>query len=196
MKERIDEILLFWFGPRERWDDLPNESTAYWWKKDPDFDAEVKERFEADLLAAEAGERDEWKSSAEGKLALIILMDQLSRNMFRGTADMYRFDERACALAHQLIDSGQHNELHPIQRYFVYMPLMHSEELADQELCVELFKQLTEDAGERFARAVDFAVKHRDIVADWGRFPHRNEILGRETTPEEAEFLKTPGSSF
>ncbi|MCC7536395.1 MAG: DUF924 domain-containing protein [Deltaproteobacteria bacterium] len=175
-----DVVLEFWFGL----------DPARWWKKDPAFDAEVRSRF-ADLHAAvERGEHEGWRATPRGALAYVIALDQLSRNMFRGEARSFASDARALEAARDAVAQGFDAALPPTERPFLYMPLMHSESLEDQERCVALFRALGSEGQLRFAE------QHRDIVARFGRFPHRNAILGRDSTPAELEFLTQPGSSF
>ncbi len=195
-----DDVLDFWF---------PSDSAranAMWWGKNPQLDAEIRERFGPTLAAAKTGELDGWAATARGRAALIIVLDQLSRNIFRGDPRTYEADERARALTLEGIALGHDKQLPPMQRLFFYMPLEHSEELEHQEHCVELMRALAADVaaepgvepGRRdgFAGFIDNAVAHRNIVARFGRFPHRNALLGRESSAEEIEFLKQPGSSF
>lgn len=195
-----DDVLEFWFPPDNA------RANALWWGKDARLDAEIGERFGATLEAAKAGKLDAWRASARGRAALIIVLDQLSRNILRGDPRTYEADELARSLTLEGIELGHDRELPPMQRLFFYMPLEHSEELEHQERCVELMRQLAADVAaepgvdpdraKRFAGFIDYAVRHRDIVARFGRFPHRNALLGRTSTAEELEFLTKPGSSF
>jgi uncharacterized protein (DUF924 family) len=162
-----------------------------WFTKDPEFDQRVRDRFEALHQAAAAGELDDWKEEARSCLALVILLDQLPRNMYRGDPRSYATDYKAQETAEHAVDRAFDRELPAFQRMFLYMPFMHSEDLAHQRRSVELFRAL---GGEN--DATGYAVRHMEIVERFGRFPHRNEVLGRQTTPEEAEFLTQPGSSF
>ena len=153
------------------------------------------------LETIEQGGLGEWEESAKGRLALILLCDQLTRNVFRGTARMYGLDPRALSLSKGAVHGPHFGELRTIERVFALMPLEHSESLADQEECLARFTELAEGTSEPELRKsmdqyVDYAVRHRDIVARFGRFPHRNKILNRESTPEEVAFLSEPGSSF
>lgn len=195
-----DDVLEFWFpadGAR---------ANALWWGKNPQLDAEIRERFGPTLAAAKAGQLDAWAADARGRVALIIVLDQLSRNIFRNDPRTYEADEKALALALEAIEIGHDRELPATQRLFFYMPLEHSEELEHQERCVELMRKLAADVAaepgvdpgrrEQFAGFIGYAVQHRDIVARFGRFPHRNALLGRASTAEELEFLTQPGSSF
>lgn len=195
-----DEVLEFWLGTIRDDGSVAEDVPPRWWKKDPDFDAEIEDRFGPAIRAAEAGELDAWTESPRGLLAVIVLLDQFTRNTRRGRADMYAADDRAQALVRKALARGDESSLRGYERYFLYMPLMHSESLADQNQCVELFRTLAEDGEpgvqESARSGVDYAIKHRDIVARFGRFPHRNEILGRESSDEEREFLTQPGSSF
>jgi uncharacterized protein (DUF924 family) len=195
-----DAVLEFWFPSDNA------RANALWWGKDARLDAEIRERFGSTLTAAKAGQLDEWSASPRGRLALIIVLDQLSRNIHRGDAQTYEADEQARAQTLEGLARGHDRELSPIERLFFYMPLEHSEQLEHQEQCVALIRQLAADVAaepnvepgrrDRFAGFIDYAVRHRDIVARFGRFPHRNALLGRSSTPEELEFLRQPGSSF
>ncbi len=194
----IDAVLEFWFGPLDERGVAGDEAIARWWKKSDAFDAEIEAKFGALRRAVMGGAHDAWLESAEGLVAYIVVLDQFSRNLGRGTAVMYEADELALAATHRVLDAGLHYRLGVDHAATVYMPLMHSEALEDQDLCVGLFQQLAKHYPDiaRLPNNVSYAIKHRDIVARFGRFPHRNEILGRESTPEELEFLKEPGSSF
>lgn len=189
-----EDVLEFWF-PADQ-----TRANQLWWGKQAQLDAEIRERFGATLAAAKAGQLDAWAERARGRLALIITIDQLSRNIYRDDPEAYAADPRARALTHAGLALGHDRELAPIERVFFYLPLEHSESLADQERCVELFRQLVVEVElaqrDGFTTFLDFAVRHRDIIARFGRFPHRNELLGRVSTPEELEFLTQPGSSF
>jgi uncharacterized protein (DUF924 family) len=199
--DAVDDVLGFWFGTPDPVGDLPDEVFARYWKRDDAFDAEIRERFSALHTSAAASELDSWCATARGRVALVILLDQFSRNLSRKSPGAFANDERALAVALEGIEQGELAQLCPMQRYFLIMPTMHAEDLAAQEHGIRLFDELvksTEDPGlgRRFAGAADFARRHRDIVARFGRFPHRNASLGRASTPEETEFLSQPGSSF
>jgi len=189
---RFQEILDFWFGKADEED--YGKSRKVWFTKNPDFDQEVRSRFLSDYQRAAAGELDDWKDSPLSCLALILLLDQFSRNVFRGQPQAFATDSQALAAAKHAVERGFDQELLPIQRWFIYMPFEHSENLDDQHQCVELFSQL-KDYSE-CASGADYAHRHLKVIKRFGRFPHRNEILNRETTLEEMEFLKQPGSSF
>jgi len=173
-----EDVLEFWFG-----------EPANWWKKDPAFDAEIVDRFGELHAAIERGDHEDWRATPSGALAYVIVLDQFSRNMFRGTARMFASDAQALAAARDAVERHHDADLPADRRAFLYMPFMHSEDLADQERGVALFEALSPGQTK-------YSVAHRDIVARFGRFPHRNEILGRTSTPEELEFLTQPGSSF
>lgn len=195
-----EEVLDIWFGTLDAQGRAAPELAARWWTKDPAFDQLLRERFGALHEQVLRGEHDDWLASPRGRLAAVIVLDQLSRNMFRGSARMFAADERALAIAEEGIARGDDRELAFAERGFLYMPLEHSEDLARQERCVELFCSLRDQAPEALRPSadkwLDFAVRHRDIIRRFGRFPHRNALLGRESTAEEIEFLKQPGSSF
>jgi uncharacterized protein (DUF924 family) len=184
---RIDEILAFWFGGDGE------ERRTRWWRKSVAVDAECRARFVATLAAARRGELDGWLDSPRGRQALVILCDQLARNMHRGSAAMYAADPLAQAATERALAAGDHLVLDAAARQFLYMPLMHSERLEHQERSVALFRELAEGG---IIDSVGWATQHRDIVARFGRFPHRNAILGRESSDEERAFLAQPGSSF
>ncbi len=186
-----EEILGFWFG-REG-EEGYREFREAWFTKDPGFDREIRDRFEPVYEETAAGNLDHWKDEARSCLALIIVLDQFPRNMYRGDARMYATDEKARQAARYAVEHAYDRELSPVERGFLYMPFMHSEEIEDQRLALDLFRRLGK-VGE--ADPVPYAEGHMQIVERFGRFPHRNAILGRETTPEEAEFLEGPNSSF
>ncbi len=197
---RIDEILEFWFGPLDEVGCADSRHAARWWKKDAAFDDEIRRRFGELHRAIASRELDDWLADPRGRLAQIVALDQFSRNMHRDTPAMFAFDARALELALEGIARGDDRELPRDLRSFMYMPLIHSEELANQERAVALFAALHDSAPpavrDRYAAAARYAEMHRDIVARFGRFPHRNAALGRDTSAEEAAFLEQPGSRF
>ena len=182
------DVLAFWFG------EPPGPSRAEWFRKDPAFDQQIRDRFAELHKRAARGELDAWRASPDSMLALVIVLDQFSRNMYRGDARAFAQDARARDCAHQALARGDDEVALPVHRQFLYLPLEHSEDMADQDLCVERMRLL--DAFAETKGLVKWAESHRDIVRRFGRFPHRNAALGRATTAEEAEFLKRPGSSF
>jgi uncharacterized protein (DUF924 family) len=189
---RAGEVLDFWFGRED--DPEYGQFREEWFRKDPEFDARVTKQF-ADLYEeATAGGLDGWRDEAASCLALVIVLDQFPRNMFRGDGRTHAEDDRALGASKYAVEHALDRELPAFQRMFLYMPFMHSESVEDQRRSVELFERLAGEAGA--PDVVSYAVGHRDIVERFGRFPHRNEILGRETTPEETVFLTTEGSSF
>lgn len=188
-----NDVLDFWFGPP---DDpshrLPRQA---WFRKDPAFDLQVRERFTPTIEAALAGGLQHWAGQPLSALAQVIVLDQFTRNAFRDTARAFAGDERALAAARAMVEAGQDRGLAGVQRQFVYMPFEHAEDLSAQQQALHLFNQLGQDE-PALADLLRWAQAHHDIVARFGRFPHRNALLGRTTTPEEEAFLKTPGSSF
>jgi uncharacterized protein (DUF924 family) len=175
-------IIDFWFSDRVR---------AQWWGKDPAFDQEIRDRFADTYRRAVAGELAAWRETPEGRLAEIIVLDQFPRNMFRDQAAAFAQDPLARRLTHQAVASGADQDLTPRQRAFLYMPLMHSEDAADHEEAVRLFASHPD-----LVNNLEFENRHKAIIDRFGRYPHRNAILGRTSTPEELEFLSQPGSSF
>jgi uncharacterized protein (DUF924 family) len=172
----IADVLAFWreAGP------------AKWFKKDPAFDAEFRERFLTGHEAAARGELDDWSATADGTLALLILLDQFPRNAFRGTERMFGTDAKALEIARGAIASGIDQQVDAQLRNFFYLPLMHSESPTDQQQAVALTEPLGADAHR-------FALLHQEIIERFGRFPHRNAVLGRATTPAEQAFLDGGG---
>ena len=176
-----DAILKFWF------DEI---TPAQWWKVDADFDRRIAERFSDIHAQATRCELFGWRRDPRGRLAEIIILDQLSRNMFRGTPQAFSSDPLALALAQEAVAAGADDALNVEQRNFLYMPYMHSEARTIHEIAEPLFKQ-------RATRSTyEVELKHKAIIDRFGRYPHRNAILKRESTHEEREFLKQPGSSF
>jgi uncharacterized protein (DUF924 family) len=179
-----DVILQFWFGKLDDLGRVDDATQSRWWSKDPALD----------------GELDTWLAAPRTRLAYIVVLDQFSRNMFRDTSGMFATDELALRAALTGIDAGMHRKLALDERGMFYMPLMHSEDLPIQERCIALFLELanevTGSARASMLSRVGFAERHRDIVKKFGRFPHRNALLGRASTPDELDFLDGPGSSF
>jgi uncharacterized protein (DUF924 family) len=174
------EVIEFWFSELSQND---------WWKKDPGLDRQIAQRFGGVHAAAARSELFHWRMSAEGRLAEVLVLDQFSRNIFRDTPAAFASDPLALALAQEAVSHGFDKNLPARQRVFLYMPYMHSESRAVHVEAERLFKTL-----DKFY--LDYEQKHRAIIERFGRYPHRNQILGRESTPEEVEFLQQPGSSF
>ena len=170
-------VLDFWFGQERK----------RWFEKNPAFDEEIRARFLPLYEKALQGALEDWTGDARGCLALVILLDQFPRNMFRGTARAFAGDERARACARRILEQGWDKAMTPDERTFAYLPFEHSESIEDQELSLQLFEG---NPNHEWAR------KHWQIIRRFGRFPHRNAALGRPSTPEEIEFLKEPGSGF
>jgi uncharacterized protein (DUF924 family) len=191
-RKEANALIDFWFGP-------PPSPTRFaqrdiWFKIDPDFDAQCRGQFGVLRERAAAGDCADWALEAEPCLALILLLDQFPRNLFRGKSQAFATDAQARGAARAALNRGFDRSLPASWRQFIYLPFEHSEDLADQELSVKLAAMLAHDPA--FARALDYAQRHRAIVARFGRFPHRNAALGRISTPEEEAFLKEPNSSF
>lgn len=188
----IREVLGFWFA------DGPDAFRMAWFRRDDAFDAEIRDRFGALLEETRRGARDDWAATPEGALALAILLDQFPRNLFRGSAEAFACDEQARRLARQAVLRDRHDlALTPTQRVFLYLPFEHSEAIADQDLSVALFEGLRDHPAQaKPAGVIDYAWRHRAVIARFGRFPHRNAVLGRENTPAEAAYLAQPGAGF
>lgn len=175
------QVLKFWFEEIE---------PVQWWVKDTAFDQLITERFGDLHQQAAACELWQWRETPEGRLAEVIVLDQFSRNMYRDTPQAFASDPMALTLAQEAIAAGADKALSPIQRSFLYMPFMHSESLAIHEVAEQLYKANGEQSN------YEFEIKHKTIIEQFGRYPHRNAILGRESTEAEMEFLRQPGSSF
>jgi uncharacterized protein (DUF924 family) len=178
------DVLDFWF----------NRDRKAWFEKNPAFDEEIRSRFLPFYESAAEGRLAAWHGQPMSCLALVILLDQFPRNMFRGTARAFATDPIALAAANAIVDCGWDKAMSPDQRMFAYLPFEHSESLADQERCLVLMKEIATTLGT--ADLPEWAEKHLVIIRRFGRFPHRNAALGRPSTPEEIEFLKQPGSGF
>ena len=174
-------ILKFWFEEVDH---------SQWWSKNDELDQLIREKFAEIHAKAIRCELFDWRKDAAGRLAEIIVLDQFSRNMFRDSPLSFANDSLALALSQEAISAGADQELSPIQRSFLYMPFMHSESLIIHEIAMDLYKKNGIQAN------LDFEIKHQDIIKRFGRYPHRNKILGRASTKEEIEFLKQPGSGF
>lgn len=177
----LDEVLRFWFEEIK---------PAMWWKADVAFDKEIHRRFGDLHQRASHCELFEWREQPNGRLAEIIVLDQFSRNIFRNTPQAFAHDTMALALAQEAIARGAEKSLTAVERSFLYMPFMHSESKRIHQIAEDLFR----DNG--IAENYDFELKHKAIIDRFGRYPHRNEILGRVSTQDEIEFLKQPGSRF
>jgi uncharacterized protein (DUF924 family) len=189
-------VLDFWFGPAD--DPGHAEPRTAWFKKDDAFDAQIRTRFGPLIERALIGGIDDWLTSPVDPLpalARVLVLDQFTRNVFRGSARAFAGDPMALQTARALVASGADRALTGVQRQFAYLPFEHAEDLSHQRTAVQLYKQLAVDEPAR-AGLVEWAQKHLDIVARFGRFPHRNAALGRASTAEEAAFLLTPGSGF
>jgi len=191
---QAQDVLDFWFLPPSH--EGHGKQRPEWFRKDDAFDAAIRERFGATIAKAVAGGLREWDAlGPRGVLARLLVLDQFTRNAYRNTPESFAGDTLALAAARQLVDSGGHLALSPVERSFAYMPFEHAEDARMQEQAVELFTALSnEHAG--FAETLDYAHRHRGVIARFGRFPHRNAILGRASTPEETEYLRQPGSGF
>lgn len=195
-----NEVRRFWFGDEVADAAVAKSQMPLWWDKNPAIDAQMRERFQALVEAVGAGAHRDWAENPEGLLALILVADQFPRNIHRDTPKSFAFDAQALQLTRMAVAKGFDRRLRPIERVFCYMPFEHSEDSADQERAVELFQALVDEAPASdkkiFEHNLEFAKKHRAVILRFGRFPHRNRILGRESTTDEIEFLRQPGSSF
>lgn len=195
-----DDVLTFWFGSSDLHRAIDADHRALWFGKAEATDQAIRDRFGSQIERAASGDLASWEGAPGSALALVLLLDQFTRNAFRGTARMFAYDEIGLRVARAAIARGFDAAVCSQRRAFYYLPLMHSEALDDQDRCIELFEAIAAAApaqdAERAARGLSFAHLHRDIIVRFGRYPHRNAILRRETTAKEAEFLALPNSSF
>ncbi len=198
--ETAATIREFWFGKDLHDPQLARTQAELWWQKDLQVDSQIKSRFESVLVRAANRELDAWLATPTGRLALIISIDQFSRNIYRNTPKAFASDSLAREWCMDGIRVGDDLQLQPIERIFFYLPLEHSELLADQNRSVALFELLAASVEPQqrstFTDFINFAIRHRDIIERFGRFPHRNAILGRISSPAEIAFLAEPNSSF
>lgn len=199
---RIADVFGYWLGATH-----PDNAAALacknlWFIKSDATDAEIRERFGPLVEEALAGRLDGWAATARGRLALLVLLDQFTRNLFRGTPRSFAGDAQALRLALDgiALSHDRHADLPAVARIFCYLPLEHAEDMALQERSVAAFQALADGAGadtrEFLAGTLDYALRHREVIARYGRFPHRNAILGRESSAEEQEYLAQPGAGF
>jgi uncharacterized protein (DUF924 family) len=195
--DRAQAILAFWFGAL----DSPDHGNyrKEWFVKDSGFDAQLRQQFLTDAEKAAAGDYDAWQTTPQSAVALVLLLDQLPRNLFRDQPRSFASDPQALSLAQNLVASGVDQPLIPAYRFFIYVPFEHSEEMANQNRSVALMQSLIDsepNLEEGFKNGLDYAIRHREVIERFGRFPHRNSILNRASTPEEVAFLQQPGSRF
>lgn len=192
MDDTAKAVLAFWFGAPGS--PARGKARTEWFRKDPAFDDDIRRRFGDAVAIALAGGYGEWCASAEGALARILLLDQFTRNIFRGTPRAFAGDARALATAEDAVGRGFDRELSTLERWFVYLPFEHAESVEVQHRSLELFGALAKASGDD--DPLVWARKHAEVIFRFGRYPHRNAILGRASTPEEEAFLREPGSSF
>lgn len=199
-QERIEAVLAFWFKEKELTAPQIDGRMDVWFGEDAGFDEEIRSLFANDVEAASEGRLDHWGRTSAGRLALILLLDQFRRNIFRNTPQAYELDKKALKLCVEGAMEKKDKSLTPIQRVFFYMPLQHAESRKVQAKSVAIFERLAKAVSptykETFMTVTHFAELHRDIVEQFGRFPHRNAMLGRENTPEEEEYLAGESPSF
>ena len=202
MNEDIDRIMRFWFGSDNV--DVIETRDDFWFGANSRVDQQIKRQFSALVMSAYQQELTNWAMTAKGSLALIVLLDQFTRNIYRGNGRAFAYDKQARAISLQGIERGHDLQLSSSERIFYYLPLEHSELMSDQKQCVQLFKRLAHNVNkkyagkyeQRFNAYVEYAVLHYKIIDDFGRFPHRNDLLGRESTQAELKYLIEGGATF
>ena len=195
MAATATQILDFWFDVPTAPNSEYGQQRRIWFKKDPVFDRQIREQFAEIYQQARLGKYDHWLDTPKKALALTVLLDQFSRNMFRGTPQSFAADAQALRVAQSAIARQYDAALLPVERMFFYLPFEHSENLAHQNQAVAYFEALVQVAPE-LKSTLDYAYRHRSVIAEFGRFPHRNSILSRTSTPAELDFLAQPGSGF
>ncbi len=183
MRDTKEELIHFWFE-----DTAPHQ----WFEVNEQFDAMIIDRYLDTYERARDGKLKDWEVDAEGCLALCLVLDQFPRNMFRRAATSFATDAKALLIAKQALHKGFDQVLTPVKRRFLYLPFEHSENFQDQKKSVELFKSMQADD----AMGYEYALRHMHVIEKYGRFPHRNKVLGRENTVEEVEYLNQPGAGF
>ncbi len=197
MNDRARAVLRFWFG--EPSDPNYSHYRKAWFIKNDDFDTQIRQHFLGDYDQAAAGKYADWIEDCVTAVALLLLLDQLPRNLFRGQPQSFATDSDALSVAQHLVTTGADKGLIPVHRFFVYLPFEHSENIEHQYECVQLmqtFMNECPDLDDGLKGGLDYAIRHQEVIQRFGRFPHRNEILGRQSTPAEIEFLQQPGSRF
>lgn len=193
------DVLNFWFNELGKSHDYDPALAKRWFATDAALDQQIEERFVERVHAAGRGELDAWADEPASCLALLVLLDQFTRNIFRGDAAMYQYDAKALALAETALKRGYDFRVHPVQAVFLYLPLEHAEDLEQQELAVVLFRALVSRVAPEYRAKyegfLDYAYAHHDVIARFGRFPHRNALLGREDSEAERAYLST-GAGF
>lgn len=194
-------LLHFWFGDNIGTYQSYEERFPFWFRGPQSFDHEIQTRFESWIPMAASGELSNWEQQPHGALALIILQDQFPRNIYRGTEKAFAYDVNALRIATKVVDSGMDHELEFVERLFVYLPFEHSEDIEIQTLSIRKFTELVELHGDGYfheatANSLEYAQMHYDIIKKFGRFPHRNDILGRESTAKEVEFMAAGAETF
>lgn len=197
MTHPSDPILNFWFGPPTA-PDYGHYRKA-WFMKDAAFDERIRQQFYTDYEKAAAGDYHYWQATPKGAMALLLLFDQFPRNLFRGDPRSFATDSQALTIAQNLVNTGTDKTLIAAHRFFIYVPFEHSENIEHQQQCVALMEGLIRDVPDLdpgLSGGLDYAIRHRNVIERFGRFPHRNEILGRQSTSAELTFLQEPGSRF
>lgn len=197
-----DTILHYWFGETEQ--NIIEGRGQLWFACSDEIDQQIQSRFGDFVLAAANGELDHWRASPRSCLALLVLLDQFTRNIYRGSGQAFASDPMALAICYDLLTQGFDRLLSASERLFCYLPLEHSEAIEDQRRCVQLFTDLAAEVKQQYGEQytamfkgyIDYAVDHHDIIAEFGRFPHRNELLGRESSQAELGYLQGGGKTF
>ena len=194
------EVLDFWFADSLTNPDALAGRRAIWFMGGPDIDQLITEKFGTLPDAALAGELQHWTTDTRNALALVLVLDQFPRNIYRNTARAYHYDTAGLDLALEIIDQGLNSDLHPIEQSFLFLPLQHSETIVEQTRAVQLYETLAAQSPDPYLESaknsLDYAKRHCDIIRRFGRFPHRNAILGRDSTEAEIEFLASGGETF
>ncbi|NCN41646.1 DUF924 domain-containing protein [bacterium] len=195
--KKIDEVYKFWFRDIEISSNYATRQSALWFGHDPKVDEKIRSRFSMTMEKVARRDHEEWTTTEKGLISCIVLLDQFTRNAFRGSSKMYQNDRRALEIAKEAVREGRDRTMNLFERVFLYLPFEHSEKLEDQQLSLILFKGLVQDQDEFLKPIADgyltYAQKHFDVIETFGRFPHRNKLLGRPSSEKELEYLKAGG---
>jgi uncharacterized protein (DUF924 family) len=195
-----ESVLEFWFGDDLESPDVIAARCSLWFEGDASFDERIRERFDGLAASAREGQLDSWRQQARSSLALVLALDQFPRNLYRGNVESFAYDSLAREACAEALEREFDSELAPMEAFFLYVPLEHAEDMDSQARCVSLIRGLCErasaDLRPRFESFLSYAIRHRDVIERFGRFPHRNAILGRASTRDELAYLESGGETF
>ena len=194
---KINEIHKFWFGDIELSSNYSTKQGSLWFGKDDKIDDKIRSRFLLSMEILANTEHPQWIKTDKGLISAVVLLDQFTRNAYRGTSKMYQHDDLALSISKSAVDTGRDSQFNVFERVFLYLPYEHSEDIKDQEICIRLFEKMLNEQNDEMKKVVEgyllFAQKHYEVIHQFGRFPHRNKLLGRDSTSEERAYLSAGG---